>query len=126
MSEKEEKSHEEKVVDDHRQMLLLSGNISEFQEDNLKKWGFVLFGKDLKQAKIDYNFLKDGDQKDHELEGNNMCAGSVTFDFEFNSKQEEDYMKKAVSMLNIWTKYLFWKDTEVIVKIEGEEWDSSQ
>lgn len=122
MSE-ENKSHEEKVVDDHRQMLLLSGNLSEFQLENLKKWPFVVFGTDLKKVDVSYNFVLEEEEADLEA-GRNIFPGEITFDFTFNNKPDTDYSSKCITMLEMWTRFMFWKDTKVNFKVEGEEWQA--
>lgn len=109
-NDKDKMSDSEKLVNDHRQMLLLSGNLSDFQLENLKKWPFVVFGTDLKQAEIHYDFkLEEAQEED--MAG--ISAGSVHFKFTFNKQPDKELADKGLSMLKIWTKFLFWQDTVV-------------
>lgn len=102
------------IVDDHRNMLMVSKNISEFQEQNLKQWPMIVFDK-LLAAKVDFDFINAKDE---------FYEGSVTFDFTFNEGEypTEEKRKQAFQDLTIWTKFLFWSDTEVKFKLRGKEW----
>ena len=119
-----EKSDQEKIVDDHRQMLLMSGKISDFQLENLKKWPFVVFGTQLDKAEIAYNFELTTPKDIVEEETKNADAGSVEFDLYFNTKQDSKYLEQGVMMMEIWTKFLFWEDTKVSFKVEGKKWEA--
>jgi len=106
---------EEKEVNDHRKALLLSGNMSDFQLKNLKSWPLMLFNN--LSVKIEYNFISDSNKE--------MFAGWVSYDFDF--KEEPDLkpseIKNRLSQLTVWTKFLFWKDTDVIFKQKGKKWE---
>lgn len=118
---KDKLSPDEQVVADHRKMLIVSGNLSDFQLENLKKWPFVIFGKDLKKAEIAYNFKMDTID---EVNAKELEAGSVEFDLYFNKEQEKEYIAASVFYLELWSKFLFWKDTQVTIKIEGKKWEA--
>jgi hypothetical protein len=104
------------IVDEHRKMVVMTGNISDFQIENLKQWPFVVFGEDLKESKVDYDFVqgKEGD----------LCAGSVNFDFNF--KKEPKEITKGLDFLTHCTRYLFWADTEVTFTNKGKKWPKTK
>lgn len=103
----------EKIVEDHRKMVALSGNLSDFQLKNLKEWPFVVFD-DLENVRIQYNFKKEGEEL--------VNAGHVTFDFKFKKVPDNEDAKKRLNHLKFWTQYMFWNDTEVSFLLEGEKW----
>lgn len=102
-------------VDDHRNMVMVSKCISEFQENNLKTWGHIVFN-DVETVKIDYDFV-DGKREE-------FYAGKVSFDFTFREGKEpdEDRKKHAFKNLTNWCQVLFWADTEVSFKKKGKKW----
>ena len=112
----------EKIIDEHRQAIFVSGNLSDFQLKNLKTWPFVVLN-DLQAVKIDYDFL-DYDVEEKEDGEIPIGAGKITFDFRFSKKTKISKEKRKVALdhLELWTKFLFWKDTEVIFKRNGRKW----
>lgn len=117
---KQKLSPEEQAVEDHRKLLIISGMLSEFQLENLQKWPFVVFGKDLDKTEISYDFKMD--QKD-EVNAREIHAGKVEFDLYFKTRPDDEFIGKGLLMMEIWTKFLFWQDTEVIFRVEGKKWD---
>lgn len=115
----------EKLVDDHRKMVALTGNLSDFQLENLKKWPFVVFNN-LSKVTVDYNFTSNNekDKKDSE-ERDDLCAGQVTFNFHFSGDHQlsKEELQKRLEHLTLWTKFMFWKDTEVKFQVEGTKWE---
>jgi len=112
------KTKEEAQLDEHRNSLMISGNISDFQLENLKQWPFVAFD-DVDSVKIEYDFKKMNNDDVEEV-----CAGEITFDLSFKktltlSKEE---INKRIAFLTVWTKFLFWQDTEVKFKKKGVKW----
>lgn len=108
-----EQQAQKTILDDHRNMLMVSKKISEFQEINLKTWGLIVFD-DVDSVKIDYNFIK----KDQ------FYPGNVCFDFKFkNGKIPTGEKKnKGITSLYTWTCLLFWTDTKVTFKVNGKKW----
>ncbi len=109
----------ETKIADHRQMVVMTGNLSDFHLANLRNWPYVIFEKkDLESVGIDYNFTKQSD------EGEELDAGSVTYDFKF--KKEPTYSKeeltKRLSELRRWVRLIFWEDTQVNFKKKGKKW----
>jgi hypothetical protein len=102
------------IIDDHRNMLMVSKKISDFQEQNLKQWPMIVFDG-ISNVKVDYNFINK-----EEL----FYAGKVIFDFEFTNGQlpTEEKRQQAFRDLDVWTKFLFWVDTEVEFKLKGRVW----
>jgi hypothetical protein len=119
MDQNENMGQAEQVVNEHRQMFLLTGNLSDFQLENLKKWPFIIFGKDLKKAEIAYDFKM---EQPDDVNARDLKAGSVTFDLFFKKKPEQDFIASGLAMLQVWTKFMFWSDTEVILKLKGKKW----
>lgn len=102
------------IIDDHRNMLMVSKNISTFQEQNLKQWPSIVFD-DVLATKVDYNFINTQDE---------FYAGKIVFDFTFTEGKypTDDKRKQAFKDLELWTKFLFWVDTEVEFKLKGRVW----
>lgn len=115
-------SEHDNAVEEHRKMVLMSGKISEFQLENLKKWPFITFGRNLDKIEIEYDFTTSKDEKSESME---VCAGYVTYNFHFNENfnMSRDDILARLSSLTVWVKYLFWKDTEVKFKKEGKSWE---
>jgi len=102
------------IVDEHRKMIVLTGNVSEFQIENLQKWPYLVFGEDLEKVSIEYNFVQgEGEEGD-------LYAGSVSFDFTFST--EPKLVEHSLNLLKHWTQYLFWEDTVVKFSREGKTW----
>jgi len=105
------------IIKGHRKALIVSGNLSDFQLENLKKWPFLLYDN-LKEVTIDYNFSCNDD------DGNNTFAGEICFDLSFEGKGVDSSVKVSSpkELLSLWTKFLFWEGTEVSFKKEGVKW----
>jgi len=100
------------IVDDHRNMLSLSKNLSDFQKENLKTWPFIFFSN-VDEAKVEWNFIDNS---------HNFFAGSVTFDIKLKEEVSGEEFQLGVDRLAISTKMLFWSETEVFVNKDGKEW----
>lgn len=115
----ENTKQETTVVDDHKKMLIMTGNLSDFQLDNLKKWPFILFDKELEQAEINYDFTKVVANEEE------LSPGRVSYNFTFkkNTKLSREETKKKLDMLSLWTRFLFWKETKVEFQRAGKKWE---
>ena len=123
---------EEKVIEEHRKMIILTGNISDFQLNNLKKWPFIVFNDTLNSVSISYNFIKDNSNSSEltsdikELGTNQLQVYSGQVEFHFKLDEEKlskmSDIKYRLIQLSNWVKYLFWLDTEVIFIKNGELW----
>ena len=113
-------SEQEQTIASHRQALLISGNLSDFQLKNLKTWPFLLF-YNLETVSIEYDFSNDS-ATDNTM--NSLCAGKVTFDFKFNKRTYRTSKEtvEALNNLTNWTKFIFWNDSEVSFKTNGKMW----
>lgn len=85
----------------------MSGNISDFQLKNMKTWPFILFDG-LETVAIDYDFS----QVDTDEAQGTVGAGKVVY----NLTTKEDVNEKEIETIRQWTRFLFWKDTQVEVK----------
>ena len=101
-------------LDDHRNMLMVSKKVSDFQLTNLKTWPLIVFDN-VENVSVSYNFIDKEEM---------FFAGEVTFDFKFKNDLTPDDSKKkqSLSILNQWTKLLFYTDTKVSFKLKGQEW----
>jgi len=94
---------ENTIVDDHRNMLQVSKNISAFQEQNLKSWAFIFFNG-VASVKVDWNFIRKNKSAD-------LYAGKVTFDVKFergiNPDLTPEATQKGIDSLITSTKFLF-------------------
>jgi hypothetical protein len=101
----------EKAIEDHRNMLILSKNLSDFQINNLKTWPMLVFDN-VDKCEIDYNFFDDN---------GNFVPGHVHFNFTFKDGIPSHQVKTATENLNSWVKSVFFSSTEVKLLNEGEE-----
>jgi hypothetical protein len=109
----------EEIVTEHRTMVALTGNLSDFQLTNLKAWPFVLFDR-VESVKVDYDFTKQNSTE----EGVELHAGTVIYDLHFSTEpvlSQQDLSYK-LNNLSLWVRYLFWSDTVIIIKKDGVEW----
>lgn len=107
------------VVDDHKKMLVMTGNLSDFQLENMKKWPFILFDQELEKVEINYDFTK------LVAEQEELSPGRVAYNMTFkaNIKLNRDETKAKLAQLSLWTQFLFWKDTKVEYKRAGKKWE---
>ena len=113
----EEKVEKGSVIDDHRNMLIFSGNLSSFHLDNLKTFPKIVFD-DIKNFTLHYDFYTGkGDDK-------KLCSGKVIYDIVFEKDPDltTEELQKRMSDLKFWVRTLFWKDTRVTVKKNGKRW----
>ena len=116
------------IVEDHKKMLLASGQLSEFQLKNLKTWPYIVFNTEiLDSLEIHYNFQNpsyDPEKGLEDQEAQELCAGAITYNFKFKkgSKVDKEGKKLALDQLTLWTKFLFWKNTDVVFKRNGRLW----
>ena len=96
------------VVDSHRNMLMISKNLSDFQLENMKRWAFI-FLTNVNKVSIDWSFIKDDE----------FHPGEVSYDIEMGEDQDLD---TGLMYLTASTKVMFWTDTEVKIKVNGKEW----
>lgn len=107
------------IVDEHRKMVVLTGNISEFQLKNIKAWPFIIFDQDLLKCEIKYDFT-DIVEVEKDL-AKTLNAGVVEYDFYFK-KDPMDKVSLRLAQLSLWTRFMFWEDTGVVFKKEGKLW----
>jgi len=101
----------EQQLEEHKQIVIMTGNISDFQLKNLKTWPFILFD-DVETVTIDYNFTETVKNEDGE-NSEGIGAGKV----KFSIKSKAEPTEKAIETIKNWTKVLFWNDTVVEVNI---------
>lgn len=100
------------IIDDHRNMLMVSKKMSTFQITQLEMWGFIVFD-DIKSIKVKYNFD----------DGEVINQGSVEYIFNFKGEAPTGLIKdKGLESLTNWTKSIFWADTKVKFKIGNKVW----
>jgi hypothetical protein len=104
------------VVDDHRNMLMVSKKISTFQEQNLKSWAFIFFDN-VKEVDVSWNFIKNNKSQD-------FYPGKIEFNIKFDKGTKIDDEKAQLGMdrLEACTKFLFWNETKVNIKKSGKKW----
>lgn len=105
------------IIDDHRNMLIFSGNISSWQLQNLQTWPYIVFDN-IDTVHIEYNFKKWNEENGEADVG----SGKVVFDIKFSEEPKEDDLEKRIEDLKFWTKAMFWQETEVLIKKDGEKW----
>lgn len=115
MSEEQEKPS---IVEEHKKMVIMTGNLSDFHMENLKKWPFILFDE-LERVDLTYDFTK------LVAEEEQLSPGTVQYDFIFKqgTKLNREQTKKRLETLSLWTKFMFWKETEVRFLRAGKKWE---
>lgn len=105
------------IISDHRKMLIMSGNLSDFQLENMKNWPFILFD-DIDSVKLNYDFTTKVLNENGNM-SENIGSGKVCYNVVRHAgfKPESSEADK-IATLTQWTKFLFWSDTEVEVKFE--------
>jgi len=105
-------------IAEHRKMLILSGNLSNFHTENLRMFPQVVFNN-IDKFSVDFNFYRYNEAGDREV-----CAGRVSYDISFKESPEtsEDELKKRGEALKFFVRSLFWQDTKVTITREGSEW----
>lgn len=109
------------INQEHKYITQLTGKLSDYQLTNMKTWPFVVFDN-LEKVTIEYNFEKETIDETTKEKTVVLYAGFVTYDFIFKTEVKEEQKEKALQALTVWTKFMFWKDTEVNFKKEGKEW----
>lgn len=111
-------SETEKILNDHKQMLITSGSLSDFQLKNLKMWPLILFDHDdFNICTVHYDFGQDNDVK-------NPGTVGYVFDFTKECEYNEEELEKKTQELTNWVRTMFWVDTKVSFAItkEGKKW----
>ena len=97
----------ELILEEHKKMLIFSGNLSDFQLKNLSGWASIVIPS-FKEVKIKYNF-KSG-------------PGKIIYEFLLENKISDKIKDNALIALNQWAKSLFWEDTTVSIFFGKKEW----
>lgn len=108
----EKPKEQQNIVDSHRNMLMVSKSLSEFQLQNMKQWPFV-FLQGVKSVEIKWNFIK------NDL----FYPGEVSYDIRSELKNVGD---EGLIFLDLSTKVMFWSDTTVKIKVNGKLWKHPQ
>ena len=90
----------------------MTGNLSDFQLKNLKTWPFIAMNG-VEKVAIDYDFTAT-----IEYEGGEQVEGIGAGKVVYNLTSKEVPTKEQIETLKSWTKFLFWKDTEVEVNLK--------
>ncbi len=108
MSE-DEKETAKDPIQEHRQMAMFSENISDFQIKNMKIWLGLLFDKNLRDSEIKYDFTGVSASM-------GVRRGSINYSIKL--KEIPDNLEELEEKLYEWTKFLFWKDLAINIKVE--------
>jgi len=103
------------IVDSHRNMLMVSKHLSEFQIQNMKQWPFV-FLNGVGSVKVHWNFIKKNKEDQDEF-----YPGEVEYEIEMESTSDID-INVGLIHLELSTKLMFWSDTTVKFKVNGKLW----
>jgi hypothetical protein len=99
------------LIDAHKHAMLMSGKLSDFQIENLKKWPFIYLDN-VDTVSINYNFTKNG----------SIYPGTISFDFKFKENTDIDKQKENLKYLEVCVKALFFQDTDVQFLLNGSGW----
>jgi hypothetical protein len=106
-----------KLLEGHRQAFLQSGNLSDFQINNMRSivpYAFKTYG--LQTFTLDYRFTDDSDA---------IVPGVVEYNLKFNgiptyTKEQKEFSKKVVIES---IKAVFFNETVVNLKVNGKLWN---
>lgn len=104
----------DKIIQDHRNMMTLSKNLSDFQLNNLKSWPMVVFDH-VDKCEISYNFFNEKEE---------LQPGEITFNFFFKEQPSKEVADKAFENVSSWCKTIFFKETKISFQNEGESFRS--
>ena len=107
---------ENTVVDDHRNMLMVSKKVSVFQEQNLKSWAFLFF-EGLKEVEVSWDFIRKNKAQD-------FFPGKISYNLKFDKGTEisDEVATVGLERLEACVKFLFWSETKVNIKKNGKKW----
>lgn len=121
MSE-ELKTREEQIIDEHKQAVIMTGNLSNFHIENLQKWPFIIFDEELESVSINYDFKNtDASLKYDSLESH-ISPGFVEYDLKLKKGVKVNNASQKLEALTAWVKSIFWQETEVKIKRNGRKW----
>src|SRR5690606_2502793 len=101
----------DKLLTEHRQMLCLSKNISDFHVKNINGWSCIFFNG-VKEVGIEYNFLDDVGV---------FCDGEVSIHLKTSPKAKQT--KKGYDDFIKALKMLFFNNTKVTMYKNGKLWN---
>ena len=114
----------EQMMEDHRKMVITTGNLSIFQLNNLKMFPRVIFNDIIiTRTRINYDFEESTTNEEGNVE-KRIYEGKVIYDLYFDEEPFylENDLNKRLKDLEQWVKHLFWQDTEVEILKEGKKW----
>lgn len=99
-----------KIIDDMRNITMLTGEISSLHIQNLQQWSFVAFDG-VESVEIDYDLSKDTTQSAGE--------GFVYFNIDVEETAENDKLEERCKTLTSWVRDMFWPEIKVSVSFNG-------
>lgn len=99
------------IIEDMKNITMLTGEISSVHLVNLKKWPHIVFNN-ITGLEIKYDLTKDRTKETGE--------GFVEFYVEIENEEIEDFDKRC-SFLAMWVRDMFWSEIRVSVFFNGKE-----
>ena len=98
---------ETKILAEHKHMLMISGNLSDFQITNMKTWPYIFFNN-VESVELDYDF------SGFTMANVSPKPGQVVYNIKTSNLENIEQSKE---MLESATKMLFWPETEVVINV---------
>ena len=102
--------NEKEILDDLRNLTMLTGELASVHEESLRKWPYVLFNG-VKSVEIKYDLTK--------LYTQEVGEGYVAYYINIEKPGEP---KSECDILTSWVRDMFWKEIEVSVHINDEKY----
>jgi len=99
----------EKILEDMRKITMLTGEISDVHEKNLKQWPYILFDN-VQEVEIKYDLTKDRTKE----------VGQGYIQFDVTTDLEQQHVEIKGDNLSKWARDMLWKEIEIRIKINGE------
>lgn len=111
------KTEKDKIetVRDMSKLTLLSNRISDVQEENLKKYPFVVFDN-IKEVKVDYDLSHEKTEKDKTVAHSSFVRYNLILD-ESKNTQALQFRFEAIEK---WVRKLFWKNVLVEIRFNDK------
>jgi hypothetical protein len=102
------------LIDDHKRAVLMTGNLSDFQINNLKNWMIMLFPSEkVDRYGLSYDF-SNSNFSNSDAMGD---AGKINLSIHLKPNVPKKEFKDSIKTYKEWCKFLFWEGTKVKVSL---------
>ena len=104
------------ILDDLRNITMLTGELASVHEESLRNWPYVLFD-DIKGVEIKYDLTKEYTKET----GEGYVDYYIDFVTDEVAKRPLEENDKKLDILTSWVRDMFWKEIKVIVYFNSEK-----